>query len=230
MIVGSGQLAQVFQKSSLDESFIIFASGVSNSNCKEKKEFQREKELLLATLEKNLEKKIVYFSSCALSADAYEKNEYYQHKLEMEELIKKTTSKYYIFRVPQLFGKLKEHNTLINFIYKSILDDAEFSVYNEAYRYVIEIEDLKEFVEHYVVGSKPAKTVDIANPYRYRVEDIVHIFENLLDKKAKYSLVDKEDKYTLDLTQMSLFIKEHSLDMKFGKGYLESKLKDKIAL
>ena len=181
MVIGTGQLATVFKDSTLNDS-LIFASGVSNSNCKKNSEFQREKALLLESLENNRDKNFIYFSSCALSSNDYPKNEYYRHKQKMEELIKENSNNYYIFRIPQLFGHLKSHKTLINFIYNCILDDEEFKLYSDAYRYVIEINDLKLLVEKYVAFSNSNIVVDLANNYKYKVLDIVEIFENLLNK------------------------------------------------
>lgn len=58
-------------------------------------------------------------------------------------------------------------------------------------------------------------TVDLANPYRYKVLDIVQIFEKLLRKKANYEIIQKEDKYILDLTSLEKFIKEKRIDIDF---------------
>ena len=148
MIIGSGQLAKTFEDSTLSNT-VIFASGVSNSNITDIKQFEREKCLLVNTLEKNKDKKFVYFSSCALSAPKYPKNAYYEHKRQMEELIKEYSTNYYIFRIPQLFGALKHHKTLINFLYEAIINEEFFKVYNQAYRYVIEIDDVRKLVPHH---------------------------------------------------------------------------------
>jgi nucleoside-diphosphate-sugar epimerase len=230
LVIGNGQLANVFQKSELRDNACIYASGVSNSTCTDIKQFDREKDLLIDTLNKNTNKKFVYFSSCALSADEYPKNDYYRHKANMEDIIKEHSKSYYIFRIPQLFGDLILHKTLINFIYKSIEHDHKFNVYDEAYRYVIEIHDVKKLVEEYLNSSESCITVDLANPYRYKVLDIVNIFEQLLNKKAVCEIVSKEDKYALDLSKMEAFIKCNSLQIDFGEDYLINKLKEKILL
>lgn len=227
MIIGNGQLAQAFKDNELVNT-CIFASGVSNSSCSDTKEFERELKLLAGTLEKMGDKKFVYFSSCALSAKEYPKNDYYKHKLKMEEYIKTHSSNYYIFRIPQLFGALKHHNTLINFLYESILNDTPIKLYDEAYRYVIEIEDVRLLVELYLMHSDSCITVDLANPHRYKVIDIVNIFEKLLHKKADYELVHKSDGYILDVSDMISFASEHALDIDFSEDYLYKKLKEKI--
>lgn len=227
-IIGTGQLAKIFQNSDIDlNNVCIFASGVSNSSCVDIYQFQREKELLVETLKNNSDKKFVYFSSCALSASEYPKNDYYKHKANMEDIIKKYSDKYYIFRIPQLFGDLILHKTLINFIYKSIEHNHKFNIYDEAYRYVIEINDVQRLVESYL-DNDGCMTVDLSNPYRYKVLDIVYIFEKLLNKKAHYEVVQKEDKYTLDLTSLENFVKEKKIDIDFGEEYLIKKLREKL--
>ncbi len=227
MIVGNGQLAKVFQGADLKENVCIFASGVSNSSCTDEKQFEREKNLLIDTLKNNSDKKFVYFSSCALSAIEYPKNDYYKHKANMEDIIKEHSNNYYIFRVPQLFGDLILHKTLINFIYKAIEHNHKFNIYDEAYRYVIEINDVRKLVESYL-NFDSCITVDLANPYRYKVLDIVQIFEKLLGKKAYYEVLQKEDKYTLDLISLEKFVKEKKIDIDFGKDYLIKKLREKL--
>lgn len=227
MIIGSGQLAKVFAKSQIKDDVCIFASGVSNSSCTDEKQFEREKNLLIDTLKNNSDKKFVYFSSCALSAPEYPKNDYYSHKAKMEDIIKEHSNNYYIFRIPQLFGDLILHKTLINFIYKAIEHNHKFNIYDEAYRYVIEINDVRKLVENYL-DNDGCITIDLANPYRYKVLDIVQIFEKLLAKKAYYEVIQKEDKYTLDLTSLEKFVKEKKIDIDFGKEYLIKKLREKL--
>lgn len=223
MIVGNGQLAQIFENQQL-ENAVIFASGVADSNCVEQKQFDRERDLLISTLLENPDKKFVYFSSCALSADEYPKNKYYQHKQHMEEVIKNHTKNYYIFRIPQLFGCLKKHKTLINFIYYSIINDKSFNLYSHAYRYVIEINDVLLLVQKYLELSDSGIIIDLANTYRYSVESIVKVLEELTSKKAKYNKIEKLDKYLLDLKNLNKFIKEHDLKLGFGKEYLMNHL------
>ncbi|MDD1782472.1 hypothetical protein LRP49_14970 [Enterovibrio sp. ZSDZ35] len=229
MVVGGGQLAKVFANFSHDDSVCIFASGVSNSACLLESEFEREKALLLENLHNSRNKKFVYFSSCALSPDDYMLNAYYEHKSKMELLIKENSDNYYIFRIPQLFGDLILHKTIVNFIYKAIVHNHKFNVYNGAFRYVIEIEDLKELVCKFIAISEPNIVIDFANPYRYSVLDLVRSFEKVLKTTASYNLVDKNDSYILNLSAMDEFVKDNSLDFSFGEDYFERKIEQKIS-
>lgn len=227
MIIGNGQLAKAFY-SFKDSDTIIFASGVSNSYCVDEGDFIREKNLLLKILNKNKNKTFVYFSSCALSANKYKKNAYYTHKLKMENLIKEYTKEYYIFRIPQLFGDLKEHTTIINLFYNAIKCDESFKLYTGAYRYVIDIDDALLLVEKYLEFHKPGLLVDLANTYKYSVKEIVETLELLIDKQGMYTEYDIIDDYDLNLSEVTKFIEKHQLDIKFEKNYLKNKLKVRI--
>ncbi len=227
MVIGNGQIAQRFKSLKIDD-VCIFASGVSNSNCNNYKEFEREKKLLLDILKNYKDKKIIYFSSCALSSSDYLKKPYYIHKKNMEEMIITNSKNYYIFRLPQLFGDLRKHPTLINFLYYSIINKKKFIVYSEAYRYVIEINDVYTLVENFLKYHKPNLVIDLANNYRYKVIEIVKIFEKLIGIDANYQMIDKYDGYFLDLKKLEYFIEKYNINLNFGQSYLENKLSEKI--
>ncbi|MGA4533300.1 hypothetical protein ACPA1H_23465 [Ectopseudomonas chengduensis] len=210
------------------EAVCIFASGVSDSSCSDSSQFEREKNLLLETLLANRDKKFIYFSSCALSAPNYARNAYYEHKANMESLVVKNSEHFYIFRIPQLFGDLIHHKTIINYIYEAVRDGLNFNVYDDAHRYVIEINDVQKLVSLYLKGGVENLIVDIANTHRYRVVEIVDVFEQLLKKKADYQIVKKTDKYELNLSPLISFLGKHNVDMEFGEKYLLRKLAQKL--
>ncbi|WP_279167524.1 hypothetical protein [Pseudoalteromonas distincta] len=224
MIVGNGQIAKAFKKREGLSQVVIFASGVANSNCVDENEFEREKALLLKHLTALNGKKIVYFSSCALSAKDYSLTPYYSHKKNMESLIKAHTDDYYIFRVPQLFGEMKKHPTLVNYLYYAIKEGKEFTLYDGAYRYLIELSDLTSIVMAYIRLTPPAQTLDIANSYRYSVLDIVEDLESVLKRKGNYKVIKTNDLYTLDLSVLESFLCTTDLGISLGKDYLIKKL------
>lgn len=223
MIIGNGQLAKALKKID-SESICIFASGVANSSCTDTNEFMREEDLLVNELINHNDKLFIYFSSCALSDKTYSINKYYEHKQRMEFVIQKSSQNYLIFRLPQLFGHLKKHNTIINFFYESIQNGNEFEVYNNAHRYVIEINDVVTLVQAYINRRHYNSILNIANWYRYKVEIIVKILEQLTNKKAYYRLIEIEDHYQLDLSSLHKFCYDNFLDLDFGESYLSKKL------
>ncbi len=227
MVVGNGQLAKAFRDFQFKD-VVVFASGVADSNCTDLNSFIRERELLKDYLINLNSQKIVYFSSCAVSALEYPKNQYYIHKCNVEELIKEYTNNYYIIRLPQLFGSLIDHKTIINYFYNAIKENKRFKVYDDAYRYVIEINDVRLLVERIIEMENPGITINIANYYRYHVKEIINALEQLLNKKANYELMKVSDKYLLNLDRLRVFMENNNIDLRFGKDYLLNKLKDKI--
>lgn len=232
MIIGNGQIANIFTNDPDQQKYqhvCIFASGVSNSNCTDLKEFKREEELLLEVLNDNRDKKFIYFSSCALSVTNYPKNDYYNHKLKMENKIIETAKNYLICRVPQLFGELIKHTTLVNYIYNAVVDSKEFVVYNGAYRYVIDIEDLKVIVDFLISEKKPKSyTIDIGNYKKYSILEIVETIEKLVKKKGKYKLVDKNDEHDLSFLGLKDILQKTDIGIGFSKDYFECKFKNRL--
>ncbi len=231
MIVGSGQLASIFFGMELS-NVIIFASGVSNSSNVEKTEFTREKELLVSTIEKNRNAYIIYFSSASLSAEGYKRNEYYEHKRDMENLLSKTCNKYIIVRLPQVFGQIKRHHTIINYLFYKIVDGEELTLYNDSYRYLIDIIDVRTIVTAFLKHKDKycCSTLNVGNPYHYSVMGIVKVMENILKTKANCTIVDKSDKYVLNFNEMNELLKSEALDIGFGKDYFEERFSKYIKM
>ena len=94
MIIGSGLIAKSFSKNKLFDDYLIFASGVSNSNTTDENEFKREENLLIKNL--STDKPLIYFSSIFSSSID---NPYFNHKRDMENLVKNSHSNFFIFRI-----------------------------------------------------------------------------------------------------------------------------------
>lgn len=219
MIIGNGLLAKTFSKYSNSEDIIIFASGVSDSNETTGENFNRERELLLDTIKSNPNKLIVYFSSCdVIYSDIIEKP-YYEHKLEMENIIKKV-SKYYIFRLPQIVGKSSNKKSLINYFIDCIQQDKEIVVFKKAYKNIIAIQEVFKMI-NYILEKRimTNQTINVINDYYYSVLEVVNILERLIGKKAFISFNStgfKPSYYKSEIT---------GLNIDFSKNYLENALK-----
>ena len=225
MIVGNGLLANGFSEYKDDDKVVIFASGVSNSNEKCKDSFLREKVLIKKTIKENIQKKIIYFSSCALVNDSVKDIPYYEHKSDMELLIQSMATEYLIIRLPQVFGKIKEHPTLINYLYTKITKDEVFDVWSDANRYIIHMDDVLVLVQSFIDNNIKNEIISIANPYRYLIFDLIECIEHKVMKTARYNVIQKQDKYTLDLRFLASYIKQNNLEMNFGKDYFCKKIK-----
>lgn len=224
MIIGRGQLAKEFSRIDRDD-WLVFASGVANSKCVDNKEFEREERLLKSHLAQSKGKKFIYFSSCALSAGVYKDIPYYKHKMNMERLIMEHAACYYIFRLPQLFGDMKQHPTLINYLWNKIVSQERFPLFTDAYRYVIELSDVRILIEKVVIANKNGGLImNVANPYRYSVMEIVEVIEELAGISALPDMVKKSDGYILPLNKIEDNLSCESLELGFGKAYLRNKL------
>ena len=85
MVIGSGMMATSFADY-VDDNIVIFASGVSNSKEKNLEAYKREEKLLYSVIQKNLDKTIVYFSTCSIYDDSVNSSEYVKHKILMEKM------------------------------------------------------------------------------------------------------------------------------------------------
>lgn len=192
MIIGNGMLARAFEDFRYNDRFLIFASGVSNSNELRNKEFKREEKLLLESLKDNGNKLFVYFSSCDVVYADVLGNAYYYHKQEMEEIVKREAREYYIFRLPQIVGTSNNKHSLINFFIDSIFYEKEFFLWDSAYKNIIDIDDAKKMVKHVINGRFNVNyTMNIINKKNYPVSYIVELLEEILKKKAKVKIINK---------------------------------------
>lgn len=223
MIIGNGLLANSFRGDFENvANVVIFASGVSNSNEKDDKEFERELELLTSTISNNLGAIIVYFSSC-FAEDSNEHFEYFSHKLAMENVVKQYAENYYIFRLPQVVGSTTNLHTIINYFFANISSGTEFVVWDNCKRNLIDVDDVVLVVKYIIEGGLMMnETVNIASSVSYSALEIVKLIESFLSKKGNYSLKNKSDVHYVEAEQLSPIFSK--LDIRFNNGYLENLL------
>lgn len=142
MIVGSGLISSGFENVNLN-NYIIFASGVSDSNEIDYFKFKREKDLLIYYLENFKNKTLVYFNSIVALNNI--DTPYFNHKNELINLIK-TYDNYKIYNVPQVFGKNGNKNNLVNYFVHCLKNKQRIFIQKETYRSIIDINDLKNIV------------------------------------------------------------------------------------
>jgi len=220
MLIGHGLLAEAFSKYKNNREVIIFASGVSNSREEKQKEFDREKQLLQKTILENRLKYFIYFSTCSIEDPSQKDSFYVQHKINMEEIVKTLCLDYNIFRLPQVVG-IGKSPTIINFFVDSILENNFFKVYGRATRNLISVEDVYNIADNFIVNKMATnKIINIATPFNTPVHKIVLILEKLLNKRAKYEVLDLGVEQTIDISYIV-----SSLKIKFDENYVEDILK-----
>ena len=219
MIVGNGLLAKSFIHYKDDDGILIFASGVSNSTNPTKVDCLREQKLLENTIKMNMDKTIIYFSSCDIANDKLNKNPYYIHKNNMEVLVKSQSKNYYIFRLPQVIGKGGNKNTLMNFLVNSIKNRSEFTLYKQTFKSIIDITDVIKMCD-YILDNNLYKSqiINIVNPNYISVESIVKEIESFLKTIANYNTKMVENNPNYDTSISKDISKQLSID--FDVNYL----------
>ena len=222
MIIGKGLIAKAFLEYENDDNIIVFASGVSNSKEISRDEFNREEKLLDFYLEKyGKNKHFVYFSTCSVYDTYFERSEYSKHKINMEKIIIEKAFSYNIFRLPQVLGK-NNKNQLIGFLYESINMEKSFELF-DIERNIIDIKDVFILVDKILKENIfKNQIINIANPKNIKVLDLVNILENIIDKKAKYSIVKKSGEFKIDVKDIESIISDLGI---FEKNYLQNRIK-----
>lgn len=218
MIIGKGLIANAFAPHfGEDESLIIFASGVSNSREARSEAFFRERHMLIEAL--NLKKMLVYFSTCSVNDPELIGTPYVNHKKEMEALVR-SAKDFAIFRLPQVVGKTQNPNTLTNYLFQQIKSGANFQVWRNATRNLIDVEDVALIATHLIRSSiASGQTINIACPFSVSILQLVNIFEKVLGKKASYTVVDSGGTYAIDSNIATQVAKKINID--FDDSYVE---------
>ena len=113
-VIGNGMLAQaLLNYFKTNQDLVFFASGVSNSDCTDTKQFERERTLLCKELDKNLlTNKFIYFGTCSIYDPDSQEKPYLTHKINMEKLVLSHPCGC-VFRLPQLAGSNGPQNNLL---------------------------------------------------------------------------------------------------------------------
>ena len=222
MIYGNGLIARAFKDYYDNNDIIIFASGVSNSKETKAELFNREIELLRLAI--GLKKKLVYFSTISLDQDKKNYNLYLHHKHEIEKILLNENA--LIFRLPQVVGFDQNINNLIPFLYHKIKHNAEFYIYKNAERNLIDISDVRVladfFISKYQEYDKP---IPLVNPKSTKVSDLVSKFEFFFNKKARYKVISKNN-FNFSINLFSNYLSTVELcNINFNENYNSKLLK-----
>jgi nucleoside-diphosphate-sugar epimerase len=221
IIIGDGLLANAFQEINISDDFILFASGVSNSNEINNDEFNREKFLIQNAITKYKSKIFIYFSSCdVIYADKLSKA-YYYHKLDMEKYIIENINKYYIFRLPQVIGKSKNKKLLINYFLDSINNNKEIIAFSNAYKNIISTNSILTIVRYIInIDTESNKIINIINPNYYSIREIISTIEKIVNKKALVKYIENGFKPQYKYNNIL-----NNIKLDFDENYLFNKIK-----
>jgi len=220
MVVGNGLLANTFKSYSDNEDVIIFASGVSNSGCVDPEQFKRESNLVAKY--KTSKKLFVYFSTSSIEDPFLKGSLYIKHKLEIEFYVKDNFKRYLIVRLPNVVGKTKNPNTLINFVYNCVQREEKINIQLKASRYLIDVADIFFYLYKLIVNEPELnKTVNLIIAEKLPMLQIVESFEEHLGKNIeKEILPNAGGDYLLEVD--NIFNKYGISDLVNGKEYLDN--------
>jgi UDP-2-acetamido-2,6-beta-L-arabino-hexul-4-ose reductase len=143
MIIGNGNIAKVLKDR---DDLIFFASGVSDSSCKDKNEYDREFNLLKQQ-DKNIH--LVYFSNLGI----YYKNDIYtNHKIKMEDFIRNNFTSYTIVRI-EVCEWVNNKTTILNVFKKKLKNNESINIMN-TFRYVLSLEEFLYWIDLIIVGRR----------------------------------------------------------------------------
>lgn len=219
MIIGTGLLATAMMPAfSHQEGSVIYAAGVSNSRCDDPKEFSKEASCLeRAILEQASGNPFVYFSTCSIYDVESINTPYVQHKLAMEDLVRRL-SNHLIVRLPQVAGKTPNPHTLLNFLHARIARGEGFSIWTKARRNIIDCVDVARIVRALVEDGWHGETINVASDSDYSLIEIVRTFELILHKAAIFELLEQGGVYAIDTSLMAPYANAEGI--RFDEGYL----------
>lgn len=185
MVVGNGLVANAFKD--IDDKYIIFASGVSNSSNIDNNLFDRERQLIMQY--QSTDKTLIYFSSIfSITSNS----PYFEHKRNMENLIIENFKSYYIFRMPQIIGYGGNPNNIINLFVNKILDNDIITIWKNSKRSIIDIKDVVDIVLYIIKNNQPNSIYNVSGIELMDVNIIVDILDSILLRKSNISLIDKD--------------------------------------
>lgn len=187
MVVGNGSIAKVFINDyQNDNSVVIFASGVSNSNENNESEFSREHMLLSKILIDFPNLKLVYFSSIY---STLVNNPYYNHKLKMEKFINENFKNFIIIRLPQIISSNGNKSNLINYFVESLKNNITVNVQKNVTRAIVDVQDVKNITKEIILNENN-KILNLSHIEYVNVLDLFLSISDILKIKPKYTLVE----------------------------------------
>jgi len=220
MIIGSGMMARAFRTPVTERpDVVVHAAGVSNSQCKDPREFERESALLRKTMIDARDAGcVVYFSTCSIADPASANTPYVAHKRAMEALIR-THPRHLILRLPQVAGYTPNPHTLLNYLYARIARGERFSIWGRARRNVIDCEDACALGIALIEAGVSAETVNVASTRDHGLVEIVDTLQRVIRGHAVYDVLDHGAAYSIDVARLEPFFASASVS--FGDDYLE---------
>ena len=227
-IIGKGFIAKNLSKISkeiIQSKIIIYAAGISNSNTESKKDLVREINSFNKFSKINKRKKILFISTADVTNNLKNRSKYVKNKIKIEKSIKKNFKNFIIVRIPQIIGKSKNKNTLINFFYNKIKSKKTIKLLLNVDRNLLDIDDIIKMIKVIIMNNKiNKKVITLSNKYFIQPIDIIKIFEKTLKIKAKYNFKKtKKQNWNLHFKKNIKYFSNAKI--KFDKYYFSKTIK-----
>jgi len=220
MIVGTGLIARAFaaHQDALGDT-CIYAAGVSNSSCTDPREFERERQRVLAAMaDIPADNLFLYFSTCSIADSAGQGSAYVLHKSAMESLVAQR-KRYLIFRLPQLAGATPNPHTLLNYLYARIVRSERFAIWSGASRNIIDVDDVASIATAVVIAEQACgEIINIANTHNSSIFDIVRWMEAVVGHRAIFDIIDRGAGYAIDTDRIQASLRRCRIS--FSGDYL----------
>ena len=227
-IIGKGFIAKnllKIKKEIIKSEFIFYAAGISNSKINSKYELNKEIYRFKKFATKNRKNKIIYISTADITNNLKNNSKYVKNKIKIERIIKKQFKNYIILRLPQIIGKSKNHNTLINFFYNKIKNKKRIKLYSNVKRNILDITDVLKMIK-IIISNKNIKNkiIVLSNKYSIKPIQIIRIFEKKLNTKANFNYIKSStQQWKLDFKKNFKFFNKANII--FTKNYLFNSIK-----
>lgn len=225
MVVGTGLLATIFEAYKTSNEVLVFASGVSNSKETNLLAFERELKLLKATISKYPTLKIVYFSTVSITDSSVNKSAYVQHKLAIEEYIKKNAVHYLILRVSNVVGAKGNPNTIMNFLVSAVREQRPVTIWTKAERNMIDVADVYLIAHSLLERQATNTTVNVAVRTSIPVKQMLAVIEAYYNTSAQVTYVEKGNPLPIKVSQIESELKQIEVNSGIGKDYMCNLLK-----
>tara|TARA_B100001057_G_C22632955_1_gene865125 strand:- start:176 stop:886 length:711 start_codon:yes stop_codon:yes gene_type:complete len=227
-IIGKGFIAKNLSKISreiIQSKIIIYAAGISNSNTESRKDLVREINSFNKFSKINKRKKILFISTADVTNNLKNRSKYVKNKIKIEKSIKKNFKNFIIVRIPQIIGKSKNKNTLINFFYNKIKSRKTIKLLLNVDRNLLDIDDIIKMIKVIIMNNKiNKKVITLSNKYFIQPIDIIRIFEKTLKISAKYNFKKtKKQNWNLHFKKNIKYFSNAKI--KFDKYYFSKTIK-----
>lgn len=140
---------------------------------------------------------VIYFSTCSVYSS--HRTPYIEHKLEIENLIKSSSSSCMIFRLPQVVGPVK-NTTLVSFFVSRLAANMSISVQEGARRYLLDVRDVVRTVDMHMANlDSRSATVNIAPLYSMSAFEVAETLKVALGSTSPIEVVPGGDAYAIPL-------------------------------